>query len=142
MARKYLHFMDPMKCSGCRVCQLVCSFTYFKLVSPDRGALVIERLKDGRDMVYPCRQCEKPLCVEACKPKALSKNEKTGIVFLDAKKCVACGACVAACSYKGIKQYSKNCPPVKCIACGACVSWCPDKVLEIVNQDENVAGGA
>jgi len=137
--RKYLHFKDAMKCSGCRVCQLVCSFTYFKQVSPDRGALIIERFKDGRDVVHSCRQCEKPACVDACKPKALSRSAKTGIVILDSKKCTSCGACVSACPYKGIKQYSKKCPPVKCIACGACVSWCPDNVLEIVKEEKEEA---
>ena len=124
-----------MKCTGCQVCQLVCSFTRQGVISLAQGALTIERFKDGRDVVHACRQCDDPACVAACTVGALSKNEKTGIVELDGKKCIKCMACVRACPYKGIHSFSKEHPPVKCIACGACVSWCADGVLEIREDD-------
>ncbi|MFW6324857.1 MAG: DUF362 domain-containing protein, partial [Desulfovibrionales bacterium] len=45
-----------------------------------------------------CRGCG--LCVEVCRPGALTLNEKT--ISLDAEKCVGCAACLLACRHGGL----------------------------------------
>ncbi|BDQ34303.1 DUF362 domain-containing protein [Pseudodesulfovibrio portus] len=48
-----------------------------------------------------CEGCE--ACVRACKVGALSINEDTGKIALNAERCVGCGGCFVACRHGGLE---------------------------------------
>jgi archaeal flagellar protein FlaI len=68
--------------------------------------------KEKHINVFNCVNCQDPLCLKACKYGAIKKDSKTGIVTIDSKKCVGCGACVKACKNNAIvliKNKAKKC---------------------------------
>ena len=87
-----------------------------------------------------CNQCNKPPCIRVCPTKATFKDEKNGIVMMDASLCVGCKACMTACPYNA-RYYNRDTESVdKCDFCfrrrlqngensTACVDACPADVL-------------
>ena len=77
-------------------------------------------------------QCENSPCAPVC-PTGASYQTKDGLVLVDPKKCIACGACIAACPYDA--RYLHPAGYVsKCTFCAhrlekgkvpACVETCP-----------------
>ena len=59
--------VDWHKCTGCEVCELVCSFTHEGLFRPALSRIRVYRL-DERGAHFPvaCLDCAKPACVETC----------------------------------------------------------------------------
>jgi len=51
----------------------------------------------GIEIPHLCLQCEDYPCVGACPVDALSVNDRTGAVKVNATRCIACGLCVKAC---------------------------------------------
>ena len=94
-------------------------------------------------------------CVAACKFGALSLNEETGLVEVDADKCTACGACIKACP-KGLFELRKKWPKNRaiyvacrsknkgavvtkvckagCIGCGKCAKVCAFEAITVDNS--------
>ena len=52
--------------------------------------------------VMVCNQCAEPHCLDICISGAITKDDKDGVVRIDAKKCVGCSLCTLACPYGGI----------------------------------------
>ena len=50
-----------------------------------------------------------------------------------AKKCVACGDCVARCAHKAISMVKEKARinPKKCVGCGECILVCPNSAIQI-----------
>lgn len=58
--------------------------------------------KKNQTNVFNCRNCKDPKCLEVCKNKAIIKDKKTGIVYIDSNKCNGCGNCLKACENNAI----------------------------------------
>jgi carbon-monoxide dehydrogenase iron sulfur subunit len=139
--------VTPDLCTGCRTCELACSFTHSVAGKP--GMSRIYPLDGGfKDLFVPvvCLQCEDPACARSCLVDAITRNPETGAMELDEKKCVRCMACVAACPF-GCSLFDQvNNLVVKCDLCGgdpACAHFCPTKALEykpIVPKELKSAG--
>ncbi len=94
-------------------------------------------------------------CVDACAFDAMYMDADTGLPVIIEDKCVACGACVAACPKDIIEL--RNAGPksrrifvscinedkggvarkackVACIGCGKCVKVCPFEAITLVNN--------
>lgn len=89
-----------------------------------------------------CQNCFEHPCVEVCPKGAVSiVNGKSHI---DEDKCIKCGMCIKACSYKAIVKQERPCAKVcgmnaissdefgraeidhdKCVSCGMCLVNCP-----------------
>lgn len=54
-------------------------------------------------LTVACQHCEDAPCVKVCPTGATWKDEETGIVMQDQKKCIGCRACVVACPYTGVR---------------------------------------
>ncbi|MFC1869752.1 hypothetical protein ACFLYE_00600 [Chloroflexota bacterium] len=70
--------VNPEKCTGCRVCQLECSFKYHKVFNPALSSIqILETPEKGISYVISykdeCRNCV--TCVKACVFGALEIEE-------------------------------------------------------------------
>ncbi|UCC45111.1 MAG: 4Fe-4S dicluster domain-containing protein, partial [Candidatus Zixiibacteriota bacterium] len=120
-------------CTGCRTCELACSFTH--AIEGKRGATRIYPLDSGfKDLWIPvvCLQCDDAACVKSCLVDALRRNPETGAIELNQEVCVKCMACVAACPFGCALLDDQHDLVVKCDLCGgdpACAHFCPTGAL-------------
>ena len=134
---RYAMAIDLSLCVGCAACAVACKME--NEVPPGVFNLGIREREVGE---YPnlvvefrpeqCLHCENPPCVPVC-PTGASYQTKDGLVLVDPKKCIACGACIAACPYDA--RYLHPAGYVsKCTFCAhrlekgkvpACVETCP-----------------
>ena len=131
---KYRFVVTPDLCTGCRTCELACSFTH--AVDGLRGQTRIYPLGGGfKDLWVPvvCLQCDDAACVKSCLVDALRRNPDTGAIELNQEVCVKCMACVAACPFGCSILDEQHNVVVKCDLCGgdpACAHFCPTKALQ------------
>jgi len=122
----------PERCSGCRICELVCSIKHFGVNNPKKSAIRVM-------VVYPhpvirmpvvCSQCRDPKCRENCPTGAIVRAE--GVVYIDEQRCISCGQCVISCPFGSIFTHSDIDTPFKCDLCGGdpeCVNACPKQAI-------------
>lgn len=124
--------VDETKCSGCRACELACSFAHEQVFSPNRARLQVAKDDStGLDRPQVCRQCGTAPCVTACPSGALQRDAATKAVLVARDKCVGCCQCQRACAFGAIRFDGEN-KPVICDLCGgapACVRKCPTGAL-------------
>jgi len=118
------------KCSGCGICEDVCSRMYFK--KADRSKSAIRIIKDGDHYrIEVCDQCGE--CIKMCSSLALERAGN-GVVRNDKNKCTGCLICVAECR-RGFMRYHDDEPvPFKCVACGLCARQCPSGALVLADE--------
>ena len=123
--------IDYQKCTGCRICEQVCVFFREHEFNPRRAKIRI--LCDEKEGLYSpqlCNQCQ--TCINACQRDALSWNEGTGVVEVNAEKCNGCGICIEACPEVAIFLDPVTGIVNICDLCGGdpeCVKWCTEKAL-------------
>lgn len=120
-------YVDPMKCTGCKICQIVCSFNKEGRIWLTLARIEVGREKNGKDYINACKNCKNPKCMSACKHKAIGIF--AGKVLIDEKNCKGCGACISACPFSAIKMHLVKRNAIKCDFCGKCIEFCPPKVL-------------
>jgi electron transport protein HydN len=96
-----------------------------------------------------CRHCENPACKASCLSKAISVVDNR--VLVDAKKCIGCKNCVAACPFGAMEivDTGRSAPDglpikvaLKCDLCEgvadspACVKVCLTEALELVTEGD------
>ncbi|TAK36474.1 MAG: 4Fe-4S dicluster domain-containing protein [Chloroflexota bacterium] len=130
-AAKLLH-ANPELCTGCRICELVCSMRLTGMISLQRAAIhITPRAELGQFEVTICRHCKRPLCMEACPvPGAMSFHSKlAGIVVIDPHLCNSCMACAESCAFGAIQRGPSGVMH-KCDLCDGdplCVRYCPNR---------------
>lgn len=126
--------VDYSKCSGCRYCELWCSFSHEGVFSSSLSRITI--VKDDRiGLDYPvvCNQCDPAPCIEACFQNALVRDEH-GIIRLIEDKCIGCKLCFDACPYGAVKIHPIKSKPLICDLCDGnpvCISKCPTNALKL-----------
>lgn len=127
-ARSQIWIMrDFANCSGCRLCEVVCSLMHEGRIWPEASRIRVFKLVPGIEFPHLCSQCEDYPCVNVCPVKALSINEVTGAVMVDDKKCIMCGKCIDACPGKVPHKHPSGNYVVICDLCGGhpkCVEIC------------------
>jgi len=124
---------DSAKCTGCGICENVCSKTFYKVEDRKKSAIQVTANDDGGFTIAVCDQCGD--CMWMCSEMSLSRAPN-GVVRLDKKTCVGCLICVGEC-LRNYFFYHESLPtPFKCSACGLCVKKCPACALAIVEQEE------
>ena len=116
-------------CTGCRICELMCSLRNTGMVNPSLARIkVIRSRKDHSTFPIICRHCTNAPCKEVCPvPDAMYFDENTGVVLISDENCIQCFACVDACPFGAI-QVGPNKELLKCDLCGGdpvCVKYCP-----------------
>lgn len=124
--------LDVEKCTGCRICELACSFEKEKKFDPAKSRIsVISWFKEGLSIPILCQQCDAAPCVDACPTAAIERCAETGIVKIDSERCIGCKLCMAMCPFAAISidEFGRI---VKCDLCGGsprCVELCPTGAL-------------
>lgn len=125
--------INPDLCTGCRVCELVCSLVKENECNPRKSRIrVIKIDREGFDLPLFCQHCGEPLCREVCPVKALSRDPQTGAIILNPDLCIGCRSCTLACPFGHISFDSEAGICRKCDLCGGdpqCVRFCETKAL-------------
>jgi len=153
--------IDATKCIGCRGCQVACKQTNdlaaestgFRAVRTNPPDLTCntwslvefhEVAKTGQRLAWrfvkrQCMHCLEPACVSVCPVAALRKSAD-GPVIYEAKRCIGCRYCMAACPFNVPKYQWDSATPVvqKCVMCverlaegqqPACAKACPSGAI-------------
>lgn len=124
------------KCTGCRLCELVCSVVHHGVSNPERSRIrVIKWESEGIYVPTVCQQCEDAPCMNACPQKAISRDPETDAVMVDYSKCIGCRFCVAVCPFGAMSYNAKDKKVFKCDLCGGdpqCVRFCDVKAVNYV----------
>ena len=130
--------VTPDRCTGCRACEMACSFHHTDSFSPERSRIRVTKDEfRGIDVPTLCRQCVRPPCVEWCPADAL-RQSPTGIVEVDADRCYGCGICVEVCPYHAVNMDRLRGLPLICNTCGgnpACVGRCATQALRFEHPE-------
>ena len=129
-------FVNEEKCTGCRICELVCSVKNESVYNPELSRII--KLLDGLPenlSTIVCQQCPDAPCIESCPVSAIYSDDKKGIVKIDLDKCIGCKKCVQACPYNAMFFNEKIKKPFKCEFCGgepACIEKCPVDAISVL----------
>lgn len=133
--------LDIDRCIGCRSCETACFFSH-----NGQQNLVHAQASLTVSFPYHCRQCDEPVCLEACTRDAIEKLE-SGVVVRYKFRCIGCGSCALACPFAAINEDLVHRVVSKCDLCytrldagqePACVATCTSGALKYISVLENI----
>jgi len=131
--------VDPEKCTGCRLCELVCSVFHTGVSNPSRSRIRVVKWESiGVYLPMTCQNCETPFCVEVCPTKACHKDFEKQRVIIDQDKCIGCKTCIIACPFSHPYFDEHDRVTRKCNYCDGnpqCVAFCDMKAIDYVEAD-------
>jgi carbon-monoxide dehydrogenase iron sulfur subunit len=141
ISKQKILVFDKRVCTGCRLCELACSFvkfnnTYSYEKTHIRHTLEFER---GEIECQYCQHCEEPLCMASCPANAIHKDQNTGIVKINTLECIGCQTCNVVCPARIPKFYSDRKTSMKCDLCDgdpACAKYCSPMAISLVTREE------
>lgn len=137
---KKVLFINPEKCSGCRMCEVVCSWFHEKEFNPLLARIkIISYKQKSIDLPIHCEQCDKAPCNEVCPAKANFYDNNIGAWIIDEKKCIGCKLCISACPLGIIEFVPRKGVSIKCDLCNGepkCVKFCPTNAIELVEPEK------
>jgi anaerobic carbon-monoxide dehydrogenase iron sulfur subunit len=132
-------YINHEKCTGCRLCELVCSVSHDGISNPARSRIrVMKWEQEGLYIPMSCQQCQDAPCMNVCPVKAISRDEELARVTVDYDKCIGCRSCVAVCPFGAMSFNSIDRKVMKCDLCDGdpqCVRFCDMKAVDFVNAD-------
>jgi Fe-S-cluster-containing dehydrogenase component len=124
---------NPEKCTGCRACELACSFSCEGLFVPNKSRIKAARIdEEGMDIPMGCFHCDQAPCMLLCPVRAIYFDKDMGGVLINHDKCIGCRLCMTACPFGAISYDSERRLVYKCDLCGGdpeCVKWCFTQAL-------------
>jgi Fe-S-cluster-containing hydrogenase component 2 len=116
--------IEKEKCSGCHLCEMVCSLFHLGIINTEKSAIRIERddLDTGLNIPVVCRQCKKMKCLS--KEGADEVAEKKSF-FWDGKR-------VKTCPFKALSAFEGT--AYHCDLCGGdpqCTKVCTPEAIII-----------
>jgi Fe-S-cluster-containing hydrogenase component 2 len=131
---------DVEKCSGCRMCEVACSYKHHGAFWPAVAHIqVVSLKKEGIHYPILCEQCERAPCQSVCPVQAIYREDDTGAWVVDVTRCIGCRNCVAACPLGAMVYNPEAGISGKCDLCAgdpACVKVCPMGVLDYVDVEK------
>lgn len=143
-------WVESERCMGCKTCEIACavgrgsfSRTLMGAVkeNPKSAANVTVVGDAKRSFPLQCRHCESARCLSACPSGAMSRDQETGVISVNAALCCGCWMCVMSCSFGVIRPSADYKVACKCDACvtmeePSCVIACPTGALKYCGADE------
>jgi Fe-S-cluster-containing hydrogenase component 2 len=138
--------VDALKCTGCRLCELSCSFAKEGSFRPSISRISILRWsRDALSVPVMCLQCDERYCVKECPRDAIAlvSMGDVSVPAVNQERCRNareggnCTICSDSCPYKGVvlPQAKKGRGvPLICDLCGgtpACVEACYPAALSL-----------
>jgi len=128
--------IEPGLCSGCRACEMACSFSHEKVYSPQLARLHVVKLEEiGVDVPTVCLRCVNAPCAAACPHGAIEQDPRTRLVKVDLNLCDGCGKCASDCVSGVIELHPVNKHPLLCDLCDGdpeCAKKCPTSAITTV----------
>ena len=132
--------IDYEKCTGCRLCELVCTVKHDGISNPMRSLIrVMKWESEGLYIPMSCQQCQDAPCMKACPVKAISMNACLGRVEVDYDVCIGCRTCVSVCPFGAMSFNTVDRKVFKCDLCDGdpqCVRFCEVKALTYVDAGD------
>jgi Fe-S-cluster-containing dehydrogenase component len=126
--------VDHDKCTGCKVCEIICSLYKEDEVNPMKSRVhVVSWETEGTDIPMICHQCEKAPCAEICPVQAIARDPDTGALIIDEKSCIGCRMCIHACPFGAPSVRPDTGKVIKCDLCHGdpkCVQFCVTGALQ------------
>jgi Fe-S-cluster-containing hydrogenase component 2 len=133
-------YIDYEKCTGCRLCELVCAVKHYGISNPARARIkVMKWEQEGVYVPMSCQQCQDAPCQNICPAKAISRDDEMSRVMVDYDKCIGCRLCVAVCPFGAMSFKVIDKQVLKCDLCDGdpqCVRFCDRKAVDFVSPDE------
>ena len=139
---QYEAIINYDKCTGCRICEVVCSMHRRGSSNPQKSLIRIVKMEGEATVTsipVKCMQCEKAICEAICPTAAISSNPVTGAKSIDKEKCIGCSACVYACPFGAAILDRSVGSAFICDLCDGdplCVRFCPWDAIQYVRSDE------
>jgi len=134
--------VNTEKCTGCRLCELACSFVKSGSFNPLNSAIRVYYFYKKLEFVpLVCTQCRDAYCVKVCPTGSLYRNPETGIVEYNNALCIMCKQCMMACPWGSIKPNLTSDVMIKCDHCRGdpeCVKYCPQGALLYLDVEDAV----
>jgi Fe-S-cluster-containing hydrogenase component 2 len=132
---------DQEKCTGCRVCEAICSFVKEGEFNPtkSRGKVLLTVERQIRHSIrVSCLQCAEAMCMLVCPAGAISGSATTTKI-VDEDKCIGCKMCEIACPVGAIAVHSEKGTSLKCDLCPdleqpPCVEYCYTQALRYLDD--------
>ncbi len=128
------------KCTGCRLCELVCSVKHEGVSNPSRARIHITKWEmEGIMMPMVCNQCEPAPCVIVCPTNARSLDKELGRVTVDYNRCIKCKTCVVACPFGAVGFDYVSGKIISCDLCDGdpvCARFCETEALQYVDASD------
>ena len=132
--------LDYEKCTGCRLCEMVCSVKHEGVSNPARSRVKIVKWEwEGRYVPMSCQQCLDAPCQAVCPVKAISRDETLNRVSIDYDVCIGCRLCVAVCPFGAMGYDTQAKKVIKCDFCDGepqCVRFCATEAIVYVDASE------
>ena len=132
--------IDYEKCTGCRLCELVCAVQHDGKSNPIRSRIrVIKWEAEGVYVPMSCQQCQDAPCMVGCPAGAISRNESLQRVEVDYDLCIGCRTCVSVCPFGAMNFNSIDKKVIKCDLCDGnpqCVRFCEVKAVDYIDADQ------
>jgi Fe-S-cluster-containing hydrogenase component 2 len=136
--------IDYEKCTGCRICEQVCTVKHAGVVNPARSRIkIIKWEQEGRYVPMACQQCESAPCQAICPVKAISRDESLNRVMVDYDICIGCRMCVAICPFGGMSFDPIAQKVIKCDFCDGdplCAKFCEVNAVQYADASEQSLG--
>ncbi len=126
--------MDVTKCVVCRNCEYACAFRQVGDFDRNKSNIRVEYYPEVNICLpMTCLHCDDTWCLEVCPAAAISRNEATGAVEINGKRCVGCKICSLSCPFGNIYFDHDNQISHKCDLCQGepnCVKFCISGALQ------------
>ncbi len=129
----------PDVCTGCRICENVCSLIHFGECNPARARIRVMRWEImGIDVPVTCLHCEEAPCAESCPTRAIERNPETGAMETKEDLCIHCHMCALVCPF-GATLVGPEKEVLRCDLCGGdpeCVKLCERGAIQYLPRSQ------